>query len=51
MRKPRAIVRDDDGVILNVFKHMLEAAGYEVLTADTCDLLFFQGTQRQLPAA
>jgi CheY-like chemotaxis protein len=28
-------VCDDDEVILHVFKHMLEAAGYEVLTADT----------------
>jgi CheY-like chemotaxis protein len=35
MRKPRAIVCDDDDVILVVFRHILEAAGYEVLTADT----------------
>lgn len=35
MRKPRAIVCDDDDAILLIFKHILEAAGYEVLTADT----------------
>jgi CheY-like chemotaxis protein len=35
MRKPRAIVCDDDDVVLVVFRHILEAAGYEVLTSDT----------------
>jgi CheY-like chemotaxis protein len=35
MRKPRAIVCDDDNVILDVFRHILEEMGYEVLTADT----------------
>jgi CheY-like chemotaxis protein len=35
MRKPRAIVCDDDEVILQVFKHALESTGYEVLTAET----------------
>ena len=35
MRKPRAIVCDDNDVILDVFRRILEAAGYEVLTADT----------------
>jgi CheY-like chemotaxis protein len=35
VRKPRAIVCDDDDVILAVFRHILEQSGYEVLTADT----------------
>lgn len=35
MRKPRAIVCDDDDVIIHVFRHLLEAEGYEVLTAGT----------------
>jgi CheY-like chemotaxis protein len=35
MRKARAIVCDDNVVILNVFKNILERMGYEVLTADT----------------
>jgi CheY-like chemotaxis protein len=35
MRKPRAIVCDDDDVILDVFRRILEAAGYEVFAADT----------------
>ena len=35
MRKPRAIVVDDDNMILDVFRHLFESMGYEVLTADT----------------
>jgi CheY-like chemotaxis protein len=35
MRKPRAIICDDDEVILHVFRHALEQEGYEVLTAET----------------
>ena len=35
MRRPRAIVCDDDRGILALFRHILEAAGYEVLSADT----------------
>jgi CheY-like chemotaxis protein len=35
MRKPRAIVCDDDYMILDVFRHLFESMGYEVLTADT----------------
>jgi CheY-like chemotaxis protein len=35
MRKPRAIVCDDDEAIQLLFRHILERAGYEVLTADT----------------
>ena len=35
MRKPRAIVCDDEDVILDFFKHLLESLGYEVVTADT----------------
>ena len=35
MRKPRVIVCDDEDIILEVFKHIFEAVGYEVVTADT----------------
>ena len=35
MRKPRAIVCDDDHQILELFRSMLEKRGYEVLTAET----------------
>lgn len=35
MRKLRAIVVDDDAMILDVFRHLFENMGYEVLTADT----------------
>jgi len=35
MRKPRAIVCDDDEAILCLFRHILESMGYEVLTAAT----------------
>ena len=35
MRKPRAIVVDDDELILDIFRHIFESIGYEVLTANT----------------
>ena len=35
MRKPRAIVCDDDESMQRLFRHALEAFGYEVLTAGT----------------
>jgi CheY-like chemotaxis protein len=35
MRKPRAIVCDDDSLILGLVRDVLERMGYEVLTADT----------------
>ena len=35
MRKPRAIICDDDHQILDLFRNILEKMGYEVLTADT----------------
>lgn len=35
MRKPRAVVCDDDDMILDVMRRILEGMGYEVLTADT----------------
>lgn len=35
MRKPRAIVCDDDDQILKIFRRTLEKLGYEVLTAET----------------
>ena len=35
MRKPRAIVCDDNDSIQRLFRRILEVAGYEVLTADT----------------
>lgn len=35
MRKPRAIVCDDEDSIRYTFKQILEEEGYEVLTADT----------------
>lgn len=35
MRKPRAIVCDDDYQILELFRSILEKRGYEVLTAET----------------
>jgi len=35
MRKPRAIVCDDDHQILDLFRSVIEMMGYEVLTAET----------------
>ena len=35
MRKPRAIICDDDHQILELFRSILEQRGYEVLTAET----------------
>jgi CheY-like chemotaxis protein len=35
MRKPRAIICDDDHQILNLVRSVLEKMGYEVLTAET----------------
>jgi CheY-like chemotaxis protein len=35
MRKPRAIICDDDGQILNLLQRRLEMLGYEILTAET----------------
>ena len=35
MRKPRAIVCDDEDVVMHVFRHLFERMGYEVLTSDT----------------
>jgi CheY-like chemotaxis protein len=35
MRKPRAIICDDDHQVLDLFRRMLEKMGYEVLTAET----------------
>ncbi|MBI5847899.1 MAG: response regulator [Nitrospirae bacterium] len=35
MRKPRAIVCDDEAIILDMFRTVLERMGYEVLTAAT----------------
>lgn len=35
MRKPRAIVCDDDDATQRLFRSILEASGYEVLTAET----------------
>src|SRR5512140_1515933 len=35
MRKPRAIICDDEDVVLDVFRHLFERMGYEVLTAKT----------------
>ena len=35
MRKPRAIICDDDHQILDLFRNVLEKLGYEVLTAET----------------
>jgi CheY-like chemotaxis protein len=35
MRKPRAIICDDDYQILDLFRSVLEEMGYEVLTAET----------------
>lgn len=35
MRKPRAIICDDEQIILEIFRTVLEKMGYEVLTAAT----------------
>ena len=35
MRKPRVIVCDNEDMVLDVFRHLFERMGYEVLTADT----------------
>jgi CheY-like chemotaxis protein len=35
VRKPRVIVCDDEDLVLDVFKHLFESIGYEVVTADT----------------
>jgi CheY-like chemotaxis protein len=35
MRKPRAIICDDDIQILDIFKRTLDRMGYEVLTSET----------------
>lgn len=35
MRKPRAIVCDDDDSILAILRHFIEKMGYEVITSET----------------
>jgi len=35
MRKLRVILCDDENMVLDVFRHLFERMGYEVLTADT----------------
>ena len=50
MRRPRAIVCDDDGVILFYYTRILKAEGYEVVSADSPTMCaFYEGNSKSCP--